>query len=77
MKAVRRLGLSTFVIAVSWMPVTLPAFAVSQQTALEECKQTVGKPNFRACMQGGGTEKVCKSKTVPKVKACVKAALGR
>jgi hypothetical protein len=55
--------------------VTSPAG--SRGTATENCKQTVGRPNFQACMQAGGNRATCKSKTVPKVKACVSAAMGR
>jgi hypothetical protein len=46
------------------------------QAAIEKCKQLVGRPNFRACMQSGGSQRGCKSQTVPKVKACVRATLG-
>jgi len=55
--------------------VTSPAGG--RQTAIENCKQTVGRPNFQACMQAGGNRATCKSKTAPKVKACVRAAMGR
>jgi hypothetical protein len=51
--------------------------AGSRGTALENCKQTVGRPNFQACMQAGGNRATCKSKTAPKVQACVREAMGR
>jgi hypothetical protein len=48
----------------------------ARHAAIEKCKQSVGRPNFRACMQSGGSQSGCKSQTVPKVKACVGATLG-
>jgi CHAT domain-containing protein len=58
------------------------AFALSKEQAIENCRQTVGTPNVRACMQGmgkGGDREAnlatCRAGVFPKVKACVIAAL--
>src|SRR5215207_9710027 len=48
-----------------------------RQSAIQKCKQSVGMPNFRACMQSGGSQNDCRSQTAPKVKACVRVTLGR
>ena len=76
MRAVNRLSLSTVLIAVIGLAVTVPATALTKEAAIAKCKETVGKPAFRACMQAGGDPKSCKAKLPPKVKACVRAAFG-
>ena len=59
-----------------------PASALSKEQAIENCRQTVGAPIVRACMQGmgkGGDREAnlatCRAGVFPKVKACVMAAL--
>jgi hypothetical protein len=59
-----------------------PASALSKEQAIENCRQTVGAPIVRACMQGmgkGGDREAnlatCRAGVFPKVKACVVAAL--
>src|SRR6267378_4751093 len=56
--------------------------ALSKEQAIENCRQTVGTPNVRACMQGmgkGGDREAnlatCRAGVLPKMKACVMAAL--
>jgi len=58
------------------------AFALSKEQAIENCRQTVGTPHVRACMQGmgkGGDREAnlatCRAGVLPKMKACVMAAL--
>jgi CHAT domain-containing protein len=58
------------------------ASALSKEQAIENCRQTVGAPNVRACMQGmgkGGDREAnlatCRAGVLPKMKACVMAAL--
>lgn len=51
--------------------------AMSQGAALERCRQTVGTPIVRSCMQsGGGNLETCRQKAGPQVRACVQAAMG-
>ena len=59
-----------------------PASALSKEQAIENCRQTVGAPIVRACMQGmgkGGDREAnlatCRAGVLPKMKACVMAAL--
>jgi hypothetical protein len=63
------------IAAVTFSSIASPALALTREKAIEKCKQQVGIPNFRACMHAGGNPKSCKSRTAPKVKACVRAAL--
>ncbi|HKH01085.1 MAG TPA: CHAT domain-containing tetratricopeptide repeat protein [Bradyrhizobium sp.] len=58
------------------------ASALSKEQAIESCRQTVGAPIVRACMQGmgkGGDREAnlatCRAGVLPKMKACVVAAL--
>ncbi|WP_363331163.1 CHAT domain-containing tetratricopeptide repeat protein [Bradyrhizobium sp.] len=58
------------------------AYALSQEQAVANCRETVGKPNVQACMQGmgkGGDREAnlatCRAAITPRVKACVLAAL--
>jgi tetratricopeptide (TPR) repeat protein len=58
------------------------ASALSKEQAIENCRQTVGMPNVRACMHGmgkGGDREAnlatCRAGVLPKMKACVVAAL--
>jgi CHAT domain-containing protein len=58
------------------------ASALSKEQAIENCRQTVGMPIVRACMQGmgkGGDREAnlatCRAGVFPKMKACVMAAL--
>src|SRR5438552_7389018 len=54
------------------------AFALSMETAIENCRTTVGRPMVMSCMQssgGMGSLEACRAKAKPRVQACVKAAL--
>lgn len=59
------------------------ASALSKEQAIENCRETVGRPIVQACMQGlhggGGDREAnfarCRAGASPKVKACVMAAL--
>src|SRR5205823_4042453 len=58
------------------------ASALTKEQAIENCRQTVGAPIVRACMQGmgkGGDREAnlatCRAGVFPKMKACVMAAL--
>lgn len=58
------------------------AFALSQEQARENCRNTVGRPIVQACMAGQGKapdaeqrREACRVQATPKVKACVLAAL--
>ena len=57
---------------------------LSQEAARENCKMTIGKPIFQACMMALGGRKApnaeanlasCRAKATPHVRACVMAAL--
>jgi len=54
------------------------AFPLSMETAIENCRMTVGRPMVMSCMQssgGMGSLEACRAKAKPRVQACVKAAL--
>ncbi len=55
-----------------------PAFALSKEAAIENCRMSVGKPIVQACMRaagGRGAIEQCRAQATPKVRACVQAAL--
>src|ERR1043166_5471368 len=50
--------------------------ALTQEQAVENCRNTVGRPIVQGCMRGGtGNIEACRALASPKVKACVIAAL--
>ncbi len=55
------------------------ALALSKEQAIANCRETVGRPTVMACMRGSGGGEAnfarCRETAVPKVKACVLAAL--
>ena len=55
------------------------AIALSKEQAIANCRETVGRPIVMACMRGSGGGEAnfarCRETAVPKVKACVLAAL--
>jgi CHAT domain-containing protein/tetratricopeptide (TPR) repeat protein len=79
--AIAVLGLALPVLFTS----TNGAMALSQEQALETCRETVGRPIVQACMQGmrggGGDREAnltkCRGGAAPKVKACMMAALNK
>ena len=80
--AIAVLGLALPVLFAS----TNSAMALSQEQALETCRETVGRPIVQACMQGmrgggGGDREAnltkCRGGAAPKVKACMMAALNK
>jgi tetratricopeptide (TPR) repeat protein len=53
------------------------ASAQTKDAALENCRQTVGRPIVQGCMQGGrGNLEACRALAKPKVMACLHAAVG-
>lgn len=52
------------------------ALALSKEAAIENCRNSVGRPIVQACMHGGGGNiEACRAQATPKVRACVMAAL--
>ena len=59
-----------------WFPVAAPASALELKQAIENCRNTVGKPIVMACMSGGrGNLESCRASAGPRVKACVQSAM--
>ena len=55
---------------------TVPAAALTKEAAIENCRNSVGKPIVMACMRNGGNSfEGCREKARPQVVACVMAAL--
>ena len=49
---------------------------LTKEQAIENCRNSVGRPIVQACMRGGGGSiEACREQATPKVKACVIAAL--
>lgn len=53
------------------------AGALTQEQAIEDCRNSVGRPIVQQCMQGnrGGDREGCREKAKPQVRACVIKAL--
>jgi CHAT domain-containing protein len=52
------------------------ALALTKEQAVENCKNTVGRPFFKSCMHGGGGgREACKALVKPKVHDCAMKAL--
>jgi CHAT domain-containing protein len=55
---------------------TAPGLTLTKEAAIENCRNSVGRPIVQACMRGGGgSMEACRAQATPKVKACVVAAL--
>ena len=53
------------------------AAALTKEAALENCRQTIGRPIVQGCMKaGGGNLEACRALAKPKVMACLRAAAG-
>src|SRR5260221_9418555 len=53
-----------------------PGLTLTKEAAIEECRNTVGRPIVQGCVRGGGGNiEACRAVASPKVKACVLAAL--
>ncbi|HTQ83756.1 MAG TPA: hypothetical protein VMI47_10860, partial [Pseudolabrys sp.] len=56
--------------------IALPALALTQDQARENCRATVGRAFVQSCMEGRhGDREKCRELATPKVRACVVAAL--
>jgi CHAT domain-containing protein len=54
----------------------VPADALELNQAIENCRNSVGRPIVMGCMRaGGGSLEACREKATPKVKACVQSAM--
>jgi CHAT domain-containing protein len=52
------------------------ASALTKEQAIENCRNTVGRPVVQSCMRGGtGDREACRALASPKVRACVISAL--
>ena len=49
--------------------------ALTKEQALENCRNTVGRPIVQPCVKAGGALETCRAQATPKVRACVIAAL--
>src|SRR5262249_8938758 len=71
-------------IGCGWLAIK-PAHALSTEEAQASCRETVGRPTFKACMQGlkgnhaghDANAEQCHAQSGPKVRACVQAALNK
>ncbi len=75
---VSRLLLLTGTVLLGTLAGANHAAALTQEQAREQCRESVGKPTVRACMQAqgkGGDREACQATAKPKVQACMKAAM--
>ena len=73
MRSIAKAGLAAVLF---WLPVAAPASALELKQAIENCRNTVGKPIVMACMSGGrGNLESCRASAGPRVKACVQSAM--
>ena len=73
MKTIARTGVAAFCCSILAI---IPASALELNQAIENCRNTVGKPIVMACMRsGGGNLESCRASAGPKVKACVQSAM--
>lgn len=61
--------IGTFLLTVS------PLSALELEQAIENCRNSNGRPAFMACKQGGGTQETCFAKSKSIVHSCVKSAM--
>lgn len=59
-----------FSVALSFSPT---AYAFDKEAALEACRNSVGRPTYQTCKQGGGSHDACFAKARAVVQPCVKA----
>src|ERR1700709_1835197 len=52
-----------------------PASALELSQAIENCRNSVGRPIVIACMRGGGSFDSCRASAYSKVKGCVHSAM--
>ena len=73
MKTIARTGVAAFCCSMLGI---IPASALELNQAIENCRNTVGKPIVMACMRsGGGNLESCRASAGPKVRACVQSAM--
>jgi len=52
-----------------------PLWALDKETAVENCRNSSGRPAFMACMQGGGNRESCMAKSRAIVQSCARSAM--
>jgi CHAT domain-containing protein len=71
----RKYKLAGFALGMA-LAVMQQASALTKEAAVENCRNTVGRPIVQSCMRGGGGDRDgCRALAVPKVRACVLSAL--
>ena len=73
MIAVSRAVASAFLVSAIASTWSAPAWAFNREAALEACRESVGKPTYRACKQSGGSHDACFAKARSVVQPCFKA----
>lgn len=72
MIAISRLAAAALLVSVAW---SAPAWSFNREAALEACRESVGKPTYRACKQSGGGHDACFAKARAVVQPCFKAKI--
>jgi CHAT domain-containing protein len=50
-------------------------FALTKEAAIANCRESIGRPFVQSCVRSGGFFETCRAQIIPKVRACVMAAL--
>ena len=72
MRATSKIGIGTLLLAASWPHLAL---SFDKEAALEACRNSVGRPTYRACKQSGGSHEACFAKASSVVQPCFKAKM--
>jgi CHAT domain-containing protein len=73
MRPIPKIGLTAVLFSFAGL---VPASALELNQAIENCRNTVGKPIVMACMGAGrGNLESCRASAGPRVKACVQSAM--
>jgi hypothetical protein len=51
------------------------SFALTKEAAIANCRESIGRPFVQSCVRSGGFFESCRAQIIPKVRACVMAAL--
>jgi tetratricopeptide (TPR) repeat protein len=68
---IRLIGMT---VALASLP-SQPAQALTKEQAIENCRNSVGRPIVQACVKSGGELEACRNQAKPRVQACVVSAL--
>ena len=66
---------ATFLVLLCSVVASLPASALELEQARESCRNSIGRPTYMACKQGGGPHEACMAKAKAAATPCVRNAM--